>query len=168
MMTILVDLFVLAWVLVALLWELPLLGRVLAPLAPLVRWLGFEQTWAMFAPDPPTADRELSVLLELPKGGALVWEPPRLYELSFSMAFLAFRYRSYEHAIVYEEEPPACLAALGDYLLGPHAGSEAPRTAVFTYVEREIPAPGAPETEVPPARLSFFVHGKSDEPDRSA
>jgi hypothetical protein len=131
--------------------------RVLDPLAPLVQWLGFEQRWAMFAPDPATSDRDLQVILELPSGAGLVWEPPRLHERSRWRAFREFRYRSYEHALLYEEheEPSPACAGLAEYLLRKYA-SRRPMAVVFAYVDRPIPPPGGDDVRPLPARGVFY------------
>jgi hypothetical protein len=163
-MTALVDLVVFAYLGLALLSDLPWGGRLLAPLAPLVRFFGFEQNWGMFTPDPPTSDRDLAVLVELPAGGALVWEPPRLADLPRGAAFLRFRYRSYEHALLYGEGAPASWAALGDYLLRKYdvAGTEPPRTAVFIWVDRPLPPYGREGAVGAVSRASFHTHRAGD------
>jgi hypothetical protein len=116
----------------------------------------------MFAPDPATSDRELTVILELPAGGALAWEPPRLHALSTWAAFLAFRYRSYEHAILYDDEDEgtsACRAALAEYLLEKHAfGDDGPRSVVFSALDRPLLRPGTDGPAPPATREVFFVH----------
>jgi hypothetical protein len=159
-MTAIIDLFVLAYVLLALFWHLPgwsLWRRVLGPLDPIVRWAGFEQYWGMFAPDPATSDRDLQVILELPSGAGLLWEPPRLHELSRWRAFREFRYRSYEHALLYDEPSPECHAALAEYLLRKHESSR-PVAVVFAYVDRPIPAPGGDHRGPPPTRGVFYTY----------
>jgi hypothetical protein len=163
-----IDLFILAYVLMALFWHLPgsrLWSKVLDPLAPLICWLGLEQDWGMFAPDPATSDRDLAVILELPTGGALLWEPPRLHALSRWDAFLAFRYRSYEHAILYDDESPECRAALAEYLLRKYEFSgDRPRGVVFFYVDRPLPPPGAADPPPPTTRAAFYTYRPSGEP----
>ena len=156
-MTTAADLFVLAYVLVALFGDLPVGGlrKLTSPLTRLVEWLGFEQHWAMFAPDPPTSDRDVQAILERPEGGAVVWEPPRLHELSRWRAFRQFRYRSYEHAILYDELPPA-FEGLADYLLRRYQ-AERPAAVTLVSVDREIPRPGEDGLRPPPRRGVLFA-----------
>ena len=165
-MTAIIDLFVLAYLLVALFWHLPgwsLWRIVLEPLAPLITWLGFEQHWGMFAPDPATSDRDLEVTLLLPSGAALLWEPPRLHALSRWDAFLGFRYRSYEHGILYGEGSSACRAALAEYLLRKYDfGGDRPRAVVFSYIDRQVAPPGGKDPAPPPTRVVFYTHGSAE------
>jgi hypothetical protein len=167
MSTLFSDLFILAYLLVGLLWHLSSVGRwsrVLHPLGSLVRWLGFEQHWGMFAPDPPTSDCELAVMLELDSGGALLWEPPRLHSLSRWDAFLGFRYRSYEHDILYDEESPAGRAALAEYLLRKYEfGSDRPPAVALVYFDRPLPAPGLAHPGAPATRGVFYRYRRSQE-----
>jgi hypothetical protein len=132
---------------------------------PLVRFLGFEQYWGMFAPEPATSDRDLVVLLELPGGGALAWEPPRLHRLSPVDAFLGFRYRAHEHSMLYDDDEgsDACRDALAEYLLRVHAGAGGPRAAVFTYVDRPLPPPGSEDGEGAPVRRIFHRYPRAEE-----
>jgi hypothetical protein len=164
-MTALIDLFVLAYLVVAVFWHLPgwrLWRMGLEPLAPVIRGLGFDQYWGMFAPDPATSDRDLVVILERRSGAALSWEPPRLHTLSRWDAFLAFRYRSYEHDILYGDDLPACRAALAEYLLRKYDfGADTPRAVVFSYVDRSIAPPGQEDPE-PTTRAVFFTHDPSE------
>jgi len=159
----LADLFVLTYVLLALFGDVPgrALRRVLDPVARFVEWLGFEQHWGMFAPDPPTCDRDLQAILELAPGGALVWEPPRLHELSRWRAFRDFRYRSYEHAVLYDEPSPAG-AGLAGYLLRKYEVDQ-PKSVVLAWVDREIPFPGDDGPPAPPTRgvISTFRPAKA-------
>lgn len=166
-MTTTINLFVLAYLLVALFWHLPgwsLWRKGLDPVAPLICWLGFEQYWGMFAPDPATSDRDLAVMLELPSGGALLWEPPRLHALSWWNAFLRFRYRSYEHAILYDEGSFACRAALAEYLLRKYEfGGDRPRVIVFSHVDRPIVPPEGEDPAPAQTRAVFHRHRPSGE-----
>jgi len=161
-MTAAIDLFVLAYLLVAVFWQLPgwrLWRVILDPLAPLIHWLGFEQYWGMFAPDPPTSDRDLVVILKLPSGAALVWEPPRLHTLSRWDAFLEFRYRSYEHDILYDEDSPACRAALAEYLLRKYDfDDQRPLAVAFSYLDRELAPPGQKDVGTRMVRAVFFTY----------
>lgn len=165
-MTAITNLFVLAYVLVAFFWHLPgwrLWRIVFDSLAPPIRWLGFEQYWGMFAPDPATSDRDLVVVLKLPSGAGLVWEPPRLHELSWWDAFLEFRYRSYEHAILYGEGSSACRAALAEYLLRKYDfGGDRPQAIVLSYVDRQLAPPGRKDPTPPPTRAVFYTHRPSE------
>jgi hypothetical protein len=160
----LVDLFILAYLLVAVLWYLPgswLWSVVLTPLAPLVSAVGFDQYWGMFAPDPPTSDRDLVVIIVRESGAAITWEPPRLHALSRWEAFLGFRYRSYEHDILYDEEVATGREALAEYLLRKYDfGLDPPRAVVFSYVDRPIAPPGQ-EKRDPTTRVVFFTHDLS-------
>jgi hypothetical protein len=164
-MSALLDLFILAYLLVAFLWYLPgawLRSLVLTPLAAMISGLGFDQHWGMFAPDPPMSDRDLVVILELRSGAAIAWEPPRLHALSRGEAFLGFRYRSYEHDILYDEEVPACRTALAEYLLRKYDfGLDPPRAVVFSYVDRPVAPPGQEERN-PTTRVVFFTHSVSE------
>ena len=160
-----VDLFVLSYLLGAVPWPSArggLTRLLLDPVVALARFFGFEQHWGMFAPDPATSDRDLQVILRLPSGAALLWEPPRLHALSRWRAFLWFRYRSYEHAILYDEGGPACRAALAEYLLRKYDfGDTRPRAVSFSYVDREIPPPGSSDPSPPPTRAAFYTHEPS-------
>ena len=160
-----IDLFVLSYLLGAVPWPSArggLTRLLLDPVVALARFFGFEQHWGMFAPDPATSDRDLQVILRLPSGGALLWEPPRLHGLSRWRAFLWFRYRSYEHAILYDEGGPACRAALAEYLLRKYDfGDTRPRAVTFSYVDREIPPPGSSDPSPPPTRAAFYTHEPS-------
>src|SRR5262249_9951365 len=111
--------------------------------------------WGMFAPDPPTSDRDLQAILELPEGGAVVWEPPRLHETSRWRAFREFRYRSYEHSILYDELSPA-FEGLAEYLLRKYE-AEMPAAVTLVSVDRELPPPGADCLRPPPTRSVLFA-----------
>jgi hypothetical protein len=155
--TVVADLFVLAYVLLALFGDLPgrRLRKILDPVTRVVEWLGFEQHWGMFAPDPPTSDRNLQAILERAEGGAVVWEPPRLHETSRWRGFRQFRYRSYEHAILYDELEPA-FEGLAEYLLGKYE-ADRPAAVTLVSVDREIPPPGEDGLRPPPSRAVLFA-----------
>jgi hypothetical protein len=109
----------------------------------------------MFAPDPPTSNRDLQAILELPRGGAVVWEPPRLHETSRWRAFRQFRYRSWEHAVLYDELAPA-FEGLAEYLLRKYE-AERPAAVTLVWVDREIPPPGEDGLRPPPTRGVLFA-----------
>jgi hypothetical protein len=169
-MTLAIDLFIAAYLLIAVCSHAPrqsFRNWLLRPVLPLVQGLGLGQSWTMFTPDPPRASRHLQVIVRREQGDALVWEPPRMDRLSRWQAFLRFRYREYASTILCGWAAP-CRPALAEYLLRRYDfGDNAPVEVVLTYVERPVPPPGSADAPVPetrhPCRVIVHTHAVSHE-----
>jgi hypothetical protein len=155
----LIDAFIAAYLIAAWCWRLPpgTIGRALVePCLPLLRWAGFEQVWAMFAPDPPQANHVLRAVIKLRSGRALVWEPPSVERLSPWAGLLKFRYREYASTILSEAASP-CRPALIDYLLRKYSFGQDPPVEVILTCERS-PVPGPGQRHAADSSETLVVH----------
>lgn len=155
-MTVLIDLFIAAYLIVALFWHLPrwtFWRRLIHPLSPFVERFGFGQVWGMFAPDPTLAERSLYVLLPRSSGDAVRWDPPRAASRSRWADFVGFRRRLLELMALSSNGAPV-RTALADYLLRKYDfGADRPREVLFVCTERAVAPPWLP----PATPVSTFV-----------
>ena len=152
-MTLLIDAFILLYLVVAWSWRLPRQTAgwtiIIEPAAWWLRWAGLEQGWSMFTPDPPQADHHLQVIVRLRSGRAIVWEPPHMHAGSRWNAFVKFRYREYASAIV-SDASSACRPALVDYVLRKYDTRGDPAVEVLLVCRRHpIAAPGSAQPPEP-------------------
>lgn len=153
----LVDAFIVAYLVVAWCWWLPseTLGhRLIQPFAGWLIWAGFEQSWSMFTPDPPQADHDLQAVIRRHSGRGVSWEPPSMREQSRWRAFVTFRYREYVSSIL-TEEAESCQPALIDYLLRKYDLDGDPPVEVVLLCRRS-PVPG-PGSDRPSGAPDIFV-----------
>lgn len=159
--TILINIFIAAYLIIAWAWHLPattFLSALVRPLLPLIEWCGLWQDWSMFAPDPPTSRRDLQVFLTLQSGDAILWEPPRVETLSRWRAFVRFRYQEYASTLLCRSER-AGRAALAEYLLRKYdLEGRPPLAVVFTYTHSPIPNPGEAAAAVAPTQVVFDIY----------
>jgi hypothetical protein len=156
-----INAFIVFYLLTAWCWGLPagtFCRSLIGPLSPLIRWLGLNQSWGMFAPDPCAVERDLQVIIKLQSGGALVWEPPRMATLSRAQAFLKFRHREYVTALLTEWGAP-CRSALAKYLLRKYDFRDArPIEIVFARTAKPIGPPWQECPPVEPVTRIIFTH----------
>ena len=156
MTTVLIDLFIAAYLIVAVFWHLPqwtFWRRLINPLSSFVERFGFSQVWGMFAPDPTLAERSLYVLLPRSGGDAVRWDPPRAATRSRWAAFVGFRRRLLELMALSSNGAPVRTALAGYLLQKYDFGADPPGEVLFVCTERAV----APPWLAPPPPASTFV-----------
>jgi hypothetical protein len=158
-MTILVNLFIASYLVIAAFWHLPrwtFWRRLSGPVSPFVERFGFGQVWAMFAPDPNTAERSMHVLISRRGADAVRWDPPRAQQGSYWNAFVGFRRRLFELMALSAEGAPV-RKALAAYLLRKYDfGANPPDEVLFVCTERIIAPPWMPSSPEP-ATFVFYT-----------
>lgn len=84
---------------------------ILSPLLPYIRFSGLEQSWTVFAPNPPEYSTFLSADIEFADGTTTEWEFPRVEKLGILEKMSAERYRKWandnisdgEHAVAWPD-----------------------------------------------------------------
>ena len=159
-MEVLTNVFIVAFLVAAWCWragEGTFAHAIVRPIRPLIDWLGLGQDWSMFTPDPALSGNDLQVIITRRSGKSIVWEPPRMDELSPWNAFRTFRYRGFANSLMSDRVGDA-KPALADYLLRKYDFADDPAIAiVFTVIDRPIAAPGQLVPAEPPAQSVFYT-----------
>lgn len=159
-----IDAFVAVYLALAVYWNLPAASpgpRWIQPMADWLRWVGLDQRWMMFTPDPPQADRDVQAVIRRRSGRGVSWEPAPMRDLSRWRAFVAFRYREFATTLLEEDAAP-CRPALVDYLLRRYDLDDDPPVEVVV-VCRSVPVPGPGSDAQPDPPESYIVHSQRGE-----
>ncbi len=156
----LIDLFIITYLLVAWCWRAQggtFWHAIVRPVAGLVEWLGLGQNWSMFTPDPALSGSDLQVIIKRRSGAALVWEPPRMDTLSRWAAFRSFRYRGFANTLM-TDRAGDCKPALAAYLLRKYDfGDDPAAEIIFTRIDQPIAPPGRAEPVDRPTPSIFYT-----------
>ena len=159
-MRILVNVFIIVYLLGAWCWRAPdgtFWRTLILPLSTAMEWLGLTQNWSMFTPDPSQVGSDLQVVIRRRSGNAILWEPPRMDALSRWQAFRQFRYRTYS-SVIMANWAASARRPLADHLLRKFDLGDDPAVEIlFTTVECPVAAPGGTVAAEGPARTVFYT-----------
>lgn len=162
LVSILVNLFIGAFLLFAWAWNEPkgaVLRRLVWRFREQISWLGLRHDWSMFAPEPVRVERRLEAEVCLAGGEVIVWKAARLDQMSCWRAFLSARDRKYQTNLL-QNRVRRLQPALAEYVARIHAdrGLEVERVVLVRRL-RLIPDPRAEEALLQPfERTVLYTH----------
>lgn len=131
-------------------WNLPssaLREATLPVVEPYVRTVGLDQTWNLFAPDPPRATFEVLARIEYADGSSGTWHPPR-----------NDRWRKWLGAARLDSNMSLWIPTAA-WIAGHHDhGGRRPVTVTLVRRGRELPPPGSGGAEAEWQELPFFTY----------
>ncbi|MBX9878120.1 MAG: hypothetical protein K2Y22_06630 [Candidatus Obscuribacterales bacterium] len=114
-----------------------------SPLLPYIRFCGLDQSWTVFAPNPPKCSTYLSADVEFADGTSKEWEFPRVEKRTWWEKIPAERYRKWANDNIGDAEQAVAWPDAIRYIARLHNSQSNPPVFI-TLIKHEIdtPAPG--------------------------
>ncbi len=131
----------------------------LSPLLPYIRFCGLDQSWTVFAPNPPKCSTYLSADVEFADGTSKEWEFPRVEKRTWLDKMPAERYRKWANDNIGDAEQAVAWPDAIRYIAGLQNKRENPPVFI-TLLKHEIETPAPGSVQKPEERTSVIYTAK--------